>query len=133
MCKNHFFAEFKKKHRTLLIFLGIPLVVLYLWGFTHHHSPISSSSRYCVIFEAASSRTVVYLFKFDHPFKNFTSVVEMKDVKPGIHNFANDLSQIKGYLSPLMEYARNSLQNFAHKKVYVFFLATAGVRLLGGF
>lgn len=94
------------------------------------------SSKYAIIFDASSSRTKMEIYMIDvaSPPLDVSDVHELdpspSKVKPGIASLAGKPSQVESYLKPLLDSAIKTIPAGKHSTTPMFFLATAGMRLL---
>lgn len=94
------------------------------------------SVKYAIIFDASSSRTNMEIYKIDvdSPPLDVADVHELdpspSKVKPGIADLAGNSTLVEGYLKPLLDSAMKTIPTEKHKTTPIFFLATAGMRLL---
>ena len=94
------------------------------------------SVKYAIIFDASSSRTNMEIYKIDvdSPPLDVADVHELdpspSKVQPGIAKLAGNPTQVEGYLKPLLDSAMKIIPTEKHKTTPIFFLATAGMRLL---
>ncbi|XP_022803952.1 ectonucleoside triphosphate diphosphohydrolase 1-like [Stylophora pistillata] len=93
-------------------------------------------SKYAIIFDAGSSKTKMEIYKIDvaSPPLDVSDVHKLKPipskVKPGIGKLAAHPWKVEGYLKPLLDSAMKAIPVEKHSTTPIFFLATAGMRLL---
>ena len=96
----------------------------------------TDSAKYVIIFDVSSSRTKMEIYKIDvnSPPLDVADVRELdpspSKAKPGIANLAGKPSEVEGYLKPLLDSAMKTIPTEKHSTTPIFFLATAGMRLL---
>lgn len=96
----------------------------------------SDSPRYVIIFDAGSTKTKMEIYKINvnAPPLDVTDIQELdpspSKAKPGIANLAGNPSAVEGYLMPLLDSVKKTVPALKHKSTPIFFLATAGMRLL---
>ena len=96
----------------------------------------SDTTRYSIVFDVSSSRTKMEIYKInvDVPPIDVTDVQQLdpspSKVKPGIADLAGYPTAVEGYLKPLLDSAKRTVPEQKHKSTPLFFLATAGMRLL---
>ena len=127
------------------------LFTLLVMGLTHsltwlgrHNSMLNAeqtsvstdSSQYAIIFDAGSTKTKMEIYKIDvnSPPLDVTDVHQLDSspsrVKPGIADLAGNPPQVEAYLKPLLDSAMKTIPAEKHSTTPMFFLATAGMRLL---
>ena len=102
----------------------------------YQNGVVLQSVKYAITFDASSSRTKMEIYKIDvdSPPLDVADVNELdpspSKVQPGIAKLAGNPSQVEGYLKPLLDSAMKTIPTDKHKTTPIFFLATAGMRLL---
>ncbi|XP_075390424.1 ectonucleoside triphosphate diphosphohydrolase 1 isoform X1 [Tenrec ecaudatus] len=93
----------------------------------------SENFKYGIVFDAGSSHTNMYIYKWSAEKVNDTGLVyEIESCKVkgrGISSYRN-LQEIPVYLSPCMGRAKDVIPTFKHQETPVYLGATAGMRLL---
>lgn len=127
---------------SVLVFLIISLIHLLMCGARHvievqdQASVGTDSSKYAIIFDVSSSRTKMEIYKIDvaSPPLDVTDVKQLdpnpSKSKPGIADLAGNPAAVEDYLKPLLESAKKTVPAEKQATTHIFFLATAGMRLL---
>ncbi|KAJ3269579.1 Golgi apyrase [Terramyces sp. JEL0728] len=102
-------------------------------------SNVNTDKRYCVVIDAGSSGSRVYVYTWDSPSSASKSVIGIakpsggafeKKIKPGISSLAHDPSRVSSYIEPLLEFAAASVPYELHPITPIYLYATAGLRLV---
>ncbi|KAK2960359.1 putative Nucleoside-diphosphatase mig-23 [Blattamonas nauphoetae] len=88
------------------------------------------NERFFIMIEAGSSHTAVFVYKFSFETTMITEIGQMHEVFPGLSHLANQTSQVKTYIRPLVEHAWNALPKTKKGQVYAFLYASSGLRTL---
>lgn len=134
----------------MMLLFGVYMLLAVYWCLTHFQtstaSPVLTSlslgSNYAIVVDAGSSgsRIFVYCVEAENsppgeiPIITLCQDAEGKPVvkkkTPGISSFAGKVSEVKPYISDLIQLAADYIPATAHSSTPLYILATAGMRLL---
>ncbi|XP_006880271.1 PREDICTED: ectonucleoside triphosphate diphosphohydrolase 1 [Elephantulus edwardii] len=125
---------FSRNGMVILGFIFIlSLIALIVVG-TIQNKSASENFKYGIVFDAGSSHTTMYIYKWSAEKMNDTGLVyeiEACKVKgPGISAYALRLHDIPVYLTQCMGKAKDIIPKYKHQETPVYLGATAGMRLL---
>ncbi|XP_006831516.1 PREDICTED: ectonucleoside triphosphate diphosphohydrolase 1 [Chrysochloris asiatica] len=123
--------------RNGILILGfifiLSLIALIAVGLAQNKK-LPDNFKYGIVFDAGSSHTSMYIYKWSAEKMNDTGLVyetascEVKG--PGISSYASNLQDIPVYLSKCMGKAKDLIPKYKHQDTPLYLGATAGMRLL---
>lgn len=100
---------------------------------------VSHEINYSVIVDCGSSGTRAHIFTWKHGSQGVTDIDLFRDnqdkpynkhIEPGLSSFKDDPDKASDYMEPIMNFVSGSIPPDRHIDTPIYFMATAGMRLL---